>query len=91
VSPTFIIYRFAVTMSFPPEFCIEKYSWINHNHVPLLTVFLDFQLTFVPKQFDNERTAWKIIIHLNVIGYVLGHRRLEVTKTDRLVGHWRQF
>jgi hypothetical protein len=26
VSPTFIIYRFAVTMSFPPEFCIEKYS-----------------------------------------------------------------
>ena len=31
----------------------------------------DFQLAFAPKHFERDRPAWKIVVHLNVIGYVV--------------------
>jgi len=34
-----------------------------------LMTFADFQLAFAPKHFESERSIWRIIIQLNIIGY----------------------
>lgn len=51
------------------EFCAQEcvlfqYYLLTSHFIP------DFQLHFAPKHFQNERALWKIIIYLNIIGYV---------------------
>lgn len=37
----------------------------------VLLIGVDFQLAFAPTQFNADRSVWRLVIYLNIIGFVL--------------------